>query len=310
MPCVRRLVAEETIPFIQPRDWDSMLCVAEGAARYGAPQGTAVVEPTAFTYYAAVEMFEDVFVPVQIIEANRDKLPTIKDIEMRVPKPDKGTQDVRIRLVSSRPEGDHVFNEFKITSTSAGITERRSYRYHWQCFDADQDGEICSGPIRFKVEITKDGLLTRPNLIDPTTKLEIPYPDLKQQDLGTITPTSQERYEADWTRHAKHRLERVDNDVLEEIGRLRAQYPTLTKEQAVEVLFKGLENAGAFRDEPFQDLRNRAYQAVNSAKQSGVNAQLTNQWTSIIDRCSADNEDNRQALQNVIHASSAALINQ
>ncbi|MEN6516641.1 MAG: Hsp70 family protein [Methanospirillum sp.] len=225
MPSVRRIVEEETIPILDIPEWDPMLCVAEGAARYGASgtdtmQGGAEIVgsvPVGYDFYAAVKMFDDVevFVSTQLV-SHSDFFPITLTRELLVPKGNKDVRNASIQIVRANAGDVKSINDIHVAFTKTGNIETKKLRYSWNCFQAiaearNQEVDLTYGRIRMTFSITQDGLIKKPVFEDPSSPGRIEFPDPPIMDLGRISFTTEQDFERNWTDYAKRDCD-IEND--------------------------------------------------------------------------------------------------
>jgi len=305
MPCIQRIISDMVREFNPPDDWDSMLCVSEGAARSGVFGGCGdkvghVIDRPGFMYYAAVEMFENIFVPTTIISANTDTLPTRKEIELLVPKPTKNQKDVTIKIVSSEDREDRIINSIKISTPAEGAEVTKKIRHYWETFERTDEEQISYGLVRLDCQITEDGLLTKPAFSDLHSGVTIPYPDLPNKNLGLISLTPFQEYEENWGTYATNYFHDIDTEIMKVVKKAQIEYPQFTKMEIVALLFQSIP-----QDIPFNDLRRKAMESVSLSRGKNASPELINKWERIINQSSSDTATNRSNLINVIHAVNA-----
>jgi 8-oxo-dGTP pyrophosphatase MutT (NUDIX family) len=232
MPCVRRLVEEETgIRIKDVPGWDPMLCVAEGAARL---DSTVVNERLTYDYYVAAEMFDGVFLGEKVASAGD---PANLELQISILVPYQriaGVGEVRLCMA----EGEELATGrsrltciqkimLPVASALSHGSDIRWVSDPWKTADLRphlrREIDFHYGRMDMRLRITSDGLMVRPEFFDKATGVKVLYPTLPVRNFGEIDMVSQGEFDRRWNEFAKDYLDEVEsntNRVINSIGRI------------------------------------------------------------------------------------------
>lgn len=316
MPCVRRLVEEETgTPIREVPGWDPLLCVAEGAARL---DSTVVNERLAFDYYVGVEMFDGVFLGEKVANAG-DPANLELRVSVLIPYRRIGRVDAA-RLCLA--EGEALASGetwlkciqkivLPVASAISAGTDIRWLPDPWTKADLrphlPPEIGFHYGRIDMRFRISGDGLVVSPEFFDMAAGLKVQYPSLPARNFGDIRLLGRDEFDGRWKEFAKAyvgRVESLTSQVIDNIGRIEG----CDRQEAIRRYFKKRPAPGEDNDR-LKTLKAEAGDLLTKLGSMDVpeGNRLSGQLESALLEAGFDSLYNRYRLQSAISAARTAL---
>jgi len=311
MPCIREIVEEETIAIESIPNWDPLMCVAEGAARYGV-NPAATTEPPSHKYSLAVEIMKDVVVPWEIATTG-DILPIKGRKEVLVQRNNASdgifTNTISFLTQDRKDNGkDKIFNQFSFAVGGGQGKSAFTIKYPWKriihCNDL-MNHEISYNFDTITVEyfINQEGLLKKPKFIDHATGVEIVIPDVPILDYGFVQTTDLQTFERNRESMAFVGLENGEKEWDSKINEIMRRDGKNRQQAELEFL------TGKIPPPPpeYKQVRILTRAALVMAKKYNLNPGVVSQYQRTYDTAQVDSEANNVSLRGVVNGVQVGL---
>lgn len=308
MPCIRRIVKEELgLEVKDVENWNPMLCVAEGATRFGSKDGEGKTsEPSPFDYHIAVEMFEGVNIPTKLVSVG-DMLPIRGEKEIMVSTSGIDVSHNKFSMVESIDGKNKLVNEIIFSVPSGTGSEIKKVEYPWSKFKyyneaLNKEIELRYDKINIKYEITKEGLLLKPKFSNPDSGKNFEYTDIPPLDLGEIKLTDPTTFERNWENMAKKDLQKLEDNIEKEIE-MKMTEKGYNRQQAE---FEKIQEIIGGQI-PFEILWKLAEEAIEMYTESGGQSSVINDYKTRLSNAIVETQHNKTELWNILGAICNAL---
>jgi molecular chaperone DnaK (HSP70) len=303
---------KQALPLVENNDWDPLLCVAEGAARYRSSKPQEVIP---YDIYAAVELFDNTFIPFPLVKAG-NTVPFVGKTNIIIRRKEMDTiHDNTVHIVEGHDNTNKSLNKIRVAALPGKGNKTLHCSYQFKCFKHFPPPKMdipvyLDSTFKLEYKITNEQLISC-TFKDPQSKEEnLNIPSVPMNDLGPVRYTEMNEVEKNIERYAKQELVEADNsmeklitDLMEE-GRKQVpgQINNAELRKRTEMFILKID-PGKFETK-YGDIRSQtgsrlqAFKTWDQSKGNNYSSQIA-QMEADYARTYSDTKDNRLVLKNI-----------